>query len=178
MSRPEAAEYAPYFGRYIDQVPDGAILDVLASGLRETVALLRSIPEERGDHRYAPDKWSVKEVVGHVIDAERVFAYRALRFARNDATPLPGFEQDDYIPAGRFGARTLRDLADELEAVRQSTLHLFRHLDEPALLRHGVASENPVSVRALAYIIAGHEAHHRKVLREGYLGRETPTPRA
>lgn len=170
MSRPEATEYVSYFGRYIDQVPDGSIVDVLASGLRDTLALLRSIPEDRGDYRYAPEKWSVKEVVGHVIDAERVFAYRALRFARNDATPLPGFEQDDYIPAGKFGTRTLRDLADELEAVRQSTLHLFRHLDEAALLRGGVASGNPVTVRALAYIIAGHEAHHRKVLREGYLG--------
>ncbi len=170
MSRPEATEYAPYFGRYIAKVPDGPILDVLASGLRDTLALLRAIPEERGDYRYAPDKWSVKEVVGHVIDGERVFAYRALRFARNDATPLPGFEQDDYIPAGNFGARTLRDLADELEAVRQSTLHLFRHLDDAALLRGGVASGNPVTVRALAYIIAGHEAHHRAILREHYLG--------
>lgn len=170
MSRPEATEYAPYFGRYITKVPDGPILDVLASGMRDTLALLRSFPEERGDHRYAPDKWSVKEVVGHVIDAERVFAYRALRFARNDATPLPGFEENDYITAGRFGARTVRDLADELEAVRQSTLHLFRHLDDAALLRRGVASENPVSVRALAYIIAGHEAHHRTSLRERYLG--------
>ena len=178
MPRPDKTEFAPYYGRYIDKVPDGPIVDVLASGMNETLALLRSIPEARADHRYAPGKWSIKEVVGHVIDGERVFAYRALRFARRDETPLASFEQDDYVAAGNFGARTLSDLADELETVRRATIHLFRHFDETQISRRGTAADNPVSVRALAYIIAGHEAHHRGVLREHYLGQETPASRA
>ena len=177
MPRPDKTEFAPYYGRYVDKVPDGPLVDVLASGLNETLALLRSIPEARAAHRYAPGKWSIKEVVGHMIDGERVFAYRALRFARKDETPLASFEQDDYVPAGNFGARTLADLADEFEAVRRATIHLFRHFDETQLSRRGTAADNPVSVRALGYITAGHEAHHRGVLRERYLGQETPASR-
>ena len=178
MPRPDKTEFAPYYGRYIDKVPDGPIVDVLASGMNETLALLRSIPEARADHRYAPGKWSIKEDVGHVIDGERVFAYRALRFARRDETPLASFEQDDYVPAGNFGARTLADLAEELESVRRETIHLFRHLEEVQLYRRATAADKPVSVRALAYIIAGHEAHHRGILRERYLGQETPASHA
>lgn len=178
MPRPDKTEFAPYYGRYVDKVPDGPIVDVLASGMNETLTLLRSIPEARADHRYAPGKWSIKEVVGHVIDGERVFAYRALRFARRDETPLASFEQDDYVPAGNFGARTLADLADEFEAVRGATIHLFRHFDETQLSRRGTAADNPVSVRALGYITAGHEVHHREILRERYLGQGTPASRA
>ena len=178
MPRPDATEFNPYYGRYIEKVPEGPIVDVLTSGMKETLTLLRSIPESRADHRYAEGKWSIKEVMGHVIDGERVFTYRALRFARKDETPLAGFEQDDYIPAGNFGARTLRDLTDEYEAVRRATIELFRHFDESQFSRRGVAADNPVSVRALAYITAGHEIHHRTILRERYLGQEAPAPRA
>ncbi|HEX5030554.1 MAG TPA: DinB family protein [Candidatus Eisenbacteria bacterium] len=178
MPRPEATEFNPYYGRYIEKVPDGPIVDVLTSGMNETLTLLRSIPESRADHRYAEGKWSIKEVVGHVIDGERVFTYRALRFARKDTTPLASFEQDDYIPAGNFGARTLRDLTDEYEAVRRATIELFRHFDETQFSRRGTAADSPVSVRALAYITAGHEIHHRAILRERYLGQEIPAPRA
>lgn len=168
-TRPAPDEYAPYYGRYIAAVPDGSIVETLRDQIEETVALLGSLPEAKGDHRYEPGKWSVKEVIGHLIDSERVFSYRALRFARRDETPLPGFEQDDYVPAGAFGKRTLRDLAEEFRTVREATLHLYRHLDEEALSRSGIASENRMSVRALAWCIAGHERHHVKVIRERYL---------
>ena len=167
--RPAPSEYAPYYGRYIALVPDGPIVETLRDQIVETTTLLASFPEAKGDHRYQPGKWSVKEVIGHMIDSERVFSYRALRFARRDETPLPGFEQDDYVPAGAFGRRTLRDLIEEFRAVREATVHLYRHLDEEALSRSGIANENRMSVRALAWSIAGHERHHVGVLRERYL---------
>ena len=130
--------------------------------------MLGTLSEARALHRYAPGKWSVKEVLGHLCDTERIYAYRALRFARNDATPLPGFEEDDYVPAGRFDARPLRDLLDEWQAVRSATLALYRGLDGDALLRRGVANGNLISVRAMAWLAAGHALHHLGVLRERY----------
>jgi hypothetical protein len=169
LKRPDPSEYAPYYGRYIEKVPDGPIVDLLRTQVRGTLDLLRALPEAKGDHSYAPGKWSIKQVVGHVIDGERVFAYRALRFGRSDATQLPGFEQDDYARAGGFAARTLRHLTDELEAVRRSTVLLYEGFGEEDWSRKGIASENPVTVRALAYIIAGHELHHAKMLKEKYL---------
>lgn len=167
--RPAPNEYAPYYGRYIALVPDGPIVETLRDQIVETTTFLASLPEAKGDHRYQPGKWSVKEVIGHMIDSERVFSYRALRFARRDETPLPGFEQDDYVPAGAFGRRTLRDLIEEFRAVREATVLLYRHLDEEALSRSGIANENRMSVRALAWSIAGHERHHARVIRELYL---------
>lgn len=172
IGRPEETEYLSYYGKYVSLVPDGNIIEVLSGQLEETLALLQSVPETRGGFRYAADKWSVKELVGHIIDGERVFAYRALRFARHDETPLPGFEQDDYIRHASFDACTLADLAAEFESVRRSTLFLFKHLEAEAWMRRGVASEAEVSVRALAYIIAGHELHHRGILRDRYLPTE------
>jgi uncharacterized damage-inducible protein DinB len=169
IGRPDETEYAPYYGRYIGRVPDGDILARLESQLAETLALLRGLTPEQAAHRYAPDKWSIKQVVGHMSDTERIFAYRALRFARNDSTPLPGFEQDDYMAAARFDERTLGDLADELELVRRSSLALLRPLDESAWQRRGVASGAEMSVRALAYTMAGHEIHHREILVTKYL---------
>ena len=169
MKRPDPSEYAPYYGRYIEKVPDGPIVDLLRTQVRGTLELLRALPEAKGDHRYAPGKWTIKQVVGHVIDTERVFGYRALRFGRSDTTQLPGFEQDDYAGAGGFAARSLRHLADELETVRRGTVLLYEGFDEGAWSRKGIAAENPVTVRALAYIIAGHELHHVRLLREKYL---------
>ena len=169
ISRPAEDEYAPYYGRYISRVPDGDLCSMLASQLGDTLALIGAIPEPRGTHRYAEGKWSIKEVMGHLIDTERIMSYRALRFARADETPLPGFEQNDYVPPGGFDRRTLRDLSEEFAVVRQATIHLFRHLDPAALTRRGTASGNPVSVRALAYIIAGHESHHVAILKDKYL---------
>ena len=168
IARPEATEYLPYYDQYISKVPGEDILTTLKEQADDSVALLMSTGEERGDYRYAPGKWSAKEVVGHVIDTERIFAYRALRISRNDATPIEGFEQDDYIRHGPFQDSRLRDLAQEFVCVRHATLFLFQRLDQNAWLRKGVANKAEVTVRALAYIIAGHELHHRKILKELY----------
>lgn len=169
IPRPAEDEYSPYYAGYIARVPDGDLCATLAAQLTDTRALVHAIPEARGTHRYAPGKWSIKEVLGHVIDTERIMSYRALRFARADETPLPGFEQNDYVPTGGFDRRTLQDLSDELAAVRQATIHQLRHLDPVALTRRGTASGKQVSVRALAYIIAGHERHHVEILKTKYL---------
>jgi hypothetical protein len=172
IGRPDETEYLSYYGKYIALVPDGDILATLSQQLDATLALLREIPEARGSFRYADDKWSIRELVGHLIDSERVFSYRALRFARNDRTPLPGFEQDDYIRNASFNDCTLNDLASELESVRHSTLFLLKHLNEEAWMRKGLANDSEVSVRALAFILAGHELHHRNILRDRYLQSE------
>jgi hypothetical protein len=169
IGKPDPTEYLPYYGKYVSLVPDGDILTVLAKQIEETAGLLNSIPESRGSFRYAPDKWSIKEIVGHMIDTERIFAYRALRFARNDKTPLPGYEQDDYVSNASFDSCRLVDLSSELRSVRQSTVFLFKHLDANAWMRSGLANDSEASVRALAHIIAGHELHHREILRSRYL---------
>lgn len=167
-ARPAPGDYAPYAEKYVVLVTGDDILDSLQSQLKQTVTLFSGRSERDGNFRYAPGKWSVKEVLGHVADTERIFAYRALRIARGDQTPLSGFEQDDYVRGARFQDRKLQDLVDEYEDVRQASLALFRSLDAEAWLRRGVASNNAVTVLALAYLIAGHELHHRKVLNESY----------
>lgn len=172
--RPAPDEHAPYYIRYIGLVPDGDITRTLEAQLPQMRALLSGLRDEQAGHRYAPGKWSVKESLGHVIDAERVFGYRAMVAARGDAVSLPGFEQDDYVASGAFDARSLRSLLHELEAVRRSTIALFQSLSADAWDRRVVASGNPVSARALAWIIAGHELHHRQVLRDRYLAPGTP----
>ena len=169
-NRPAATEHHPYYGKYIALVPEDEAIPALESQMADSLALLRTIPESKAEHRYAPDKWSIKEVIGHLIDAERVFAYRAMRFAHQDATPLPGFDENTYVPAGGFGRFALADLVSEWELVRRSNLALFRRFDADMWKRMGVASDNPVSVRALAFIIAGHGRHHVAILRERYLG--------
>jgi len=167
IALPAADEYAPYYGKYVALVgPD--VLAALEAQARSTAALLAATPEAKGGHRYAEGKWSVKEVIGHLADGERVFAYRALRFARTDATELPGFDENVYVPAGKFDRRTLADVAAEFAAVRAATLAFARSLDDEALARRGSANNTPVSVRALVAIIAGHELHHVKILRERY----------
>jgi uncharacterized damage-inducible protein DinB len=168
IARPAADEHAPYYGKYIALVPNGDVVAVLRDQSAETVRLLRNLPPGKADYAYAPGKWTVKEVVGHVIDAERIFAYRVLRFARGDKTELASFDENTYVPAGQFGRRTMNDLLEEYEAVRASSIHLARHLEAEALDRRGTASQNPVTVRALLYIIAGHERHHIGLLRERY----------
>ncbi len=163
-------EYPSHFERYVSLVPSsGDVLTVLQEQADATLELLRTLPESKGGFRYAPGKWSVRELVGHVIDTERVLAYRALCFARGDKTPLPGFAEADYVNHASFDERTLDDLAAEFALVRAATLSLFDHLDSAAWVRTGIASGNEVSVRALAHIIAGHELHHRGILRERYL---------
>ncbi len=169
IERPEDSEYAPYYGNYVSLVPPGDVLRILEDQVRDTGALLRAITGDRAGYRYAPGKWSTKDVVGHVIDTERIFAYRALRFARADITPLPGYEQDDYVANGGFDQRGLADLAAELEHLRRANLLMFGGLDSSALLRRGLANGVEFTVRSLIYIIAGHERHHVRVLRERYL---------
>lgn len=166
--RPQPGEHDPYYSRYISLVPDNDILDTLRTQIADTQALLGRLGEDKGSFRYAPDKWTTKEVVGHLSDTERVFAYRALRIARNDQTPIEGFEQDDYVRFGPFAGRPLAELVEEYGAVRQSSLCLFRALDEQAWSRRGIANNAAVSVRAIAFIMAGHELHHRRILKEKY----------
>ena len=168
IARPEPGEYAPYYDRYISLVRGSDILDTLDSQRRQTMLMLCGREERDGDFRYAPDKWSAKEVLGHVCDTERIFAYRALRISRGDRTPIEGYEQDDYVRNGPFAQRPLSELIEDYIAVRRATLTLLRNLDEAAWLRRGIANKNEISVRALAYIIAGHEVHHRRILEEKY----------
>lgn len=167
--KPEANEYAPYYERYVSLVPEADLVETLERQGTETVALLRGLSEEKGAHRYEPGKWSIKQLVGHMSDGERLFAYRALSIARGDSAELPGMDQDVWMAGVDFDARTLADLIDEFEVVRAATIHLLRHLSPEAWARRGVASDNEVTVRALAYVIAGHETHHLHILRERYL---------
>lgn len=169
ITRPEADEYAPYYGTYINEVTGDCALAALQRQRQTTPALLADVPESRAGHRYAPGKWSLREVIGHVADGERIFSIRLLRFARNDQTPLPSFDENLYVPEGRFERRSLADVVGELIAVRDATLALVRSLDEETMLRRGTASGKVMSVRALAWVMAGHEAHHMKVIGERYL---------
>lgn len=166
---PEASEYRPYYGKYISLVRGEDLTGILETQIRGSLALLRGISEEKSLHRYAPGKWSIKEVLGHLTDAERIFTYRALRFARNDTTALPGFEQDPYVAAAGSDARPWSEMISEFEHVRRSTILFFRGVTPEAAMRSGMASEARVTVRALGYIIAGHELHHMGMLRERYL---------
>ena len=170
IARPEPGEYAPYYDQYISLVTGTDILGTLDAQRRQTMLLLSGRDESEGDFRYAPEKWSAKEVLGHVCDTERIFAYRALRIARADQTPMAGFEQDDYVRNGPFARAPLAEMIEDYIAVRRATLTLLRNLDEGAWMRRGVANKNEVSVRALAYITAGHELHHRRILEEQYFG--------
>lgn len=169
LERPAATEHAAYYSRYLSQVPDGDVLEILRAGAIELDTLLGGLDERQALHRYAPGKWSIKEVVGHMLDAERVFAYRALRIARADATPLPGFEQDEYVRVAGFDHRPLASLLAEYRHLRAANLELFASLDARALVRQGTASGYAVTARALIWIIAGHERHHLSGLRRDYL---------
>ena len=169
IARPHTSEYAAYYETYVSLVPDGDIVGTFERQLEETLSLIRGIPETRGEFRYAEGKWSIKELIGHIIDCERVFAYRALRFGRGDTTPLSGFEQDDFVRGADFNKRSLENLADEYELVRRSTIALFGSLEADAWDRRGTANDNEVSVRGLAFITAGHERHHLGVLKNRYL---------
>ncbi|HUR36990.1 MAG TPA: DinB family protein [Terriglobales bacterium] len=168
MKRPEPAEHAEYYSRYVNLVPEGDIVATLYEQMKRFAAYLRTIPESKGDHRYGADKWSIKEMLGHVNDGERIFAYRALRFARADENPLPGFEQDDYVRVAGHGRCSMADLIEEFELLRKANILMFKQLDEAAWKRVGTASGNKVSVRALAFILAGHVEHHIKMLKEKY----------
>lgn len=168
-ARPAAGEYAPFYAGYVARVPDGDIVATLRAQAEDTVRLLERVGEAGAGCAYAPGKWTIREVVGHLCDGERIFGARALRFARGDPSPLPGFDEKAYVPAGEFEARTLASLIIELRAIRAATVALFDGLPDAAWMRTGTANETPVSVRALAWITAGHERHHRLLLEERYL---------
>lgn len=166
---PARSEAAEYYFTYIGRVPDGDVLELLDEQTGETLAFLEGISEETSLHRYAPGKWSIRDVVQHLSDTERVFAFRAFWFARGFDTPLPSFDQDDAAAIARADDRPWRDVVEEFRAVRASTTAFFRSLPDEAWERRGIASGNPFTVRALAYTVVGHVTHHVGVLRDRYL---------
>jgi hypothetical protein len=168
--RPEPSEYPEYFRRYTSLLPEGDVLELLERQCGETLTLVSGLSEEQALFRYAPEKWSVKQVIGHLSDTERVFTYRALRFSRNDATALPGFEENDFVAGANFDERPFGDVLDEFRSVRAASLTFFRSLNAELAQRSGVANEMAFTVRSVPYILAGHERHHAQVLRERYLG--------
>jgi DinB superfamily len=167
--RPSQDEYGGHFGNYIRMVPEGNILDILAKQEKETAGLLSEWTESQGNYRYAEGKWTLKEVIGHIADTERVQSYRLLRFARGDETPLPGFDQDQFMSCSPFENWNIVALTKDYRAVRQATLTLLSGLQEEAWSLRGTASNAGLTVRAVANVIAGHELHHIKIIREKYL---------
>ena len=169
MSRPSKNDYAEYYHKYIQEIDGDNIFEVLEKQLNATLNLFKNISEDKGNYSYAAGKWSIKEVIGHCIDTERIFAYRALCIARGEKKSLPGMEQDDYAKKGEFNRRTLKNLLNEYELVRKSNIILFNSFQEKVLQNIGIASDNEVTVLGLMFIIAGHELHHIKVIKEKYL---------
>lgn len=162
-------EYAPYYQAYIDAFGDGDLFEELEISIHEFIRFVQEIPLGKHDFRYAEGKWTLKDIIQHLIDAERIFSYRALRIARADLTPLPGFEENAYVPAANADRRHLKSLLEEFAVVRQSTLTLFKSFSEEDLLRRGTASNVGVSVRALGFIMVGHLRHHKRIFKERYL---------
>jgi hypothetical protein len=171
--KPETTEYAPSEARYVALVPEKDILAALGEQLQDTLAFLQGVTEEQANTRHAPYTWSVKEVIGHMTDTERIYGYRALRVARNDPTPLPGFEENDYVRNATFDVYPLSELVAEFELVRRSHLCFFRHLPGEAWHRSGSANGHLVTVRALAFIMVGHARHHVAILRKRLSGEAT-----
>lgn len=168
--RPAPGEYNEFYAGYIAGVPDGDLLAILEQQGREAQALLGALAEPKGNYAYAPGKWTLKDVILHIADAERVFGYRALRIARGDEMNLHPFDENAWVPRAGATRRTLQDLLAELAAVRAATLAMLRHLPPDTPARQGTASGKAITVRALAWIMAGHERHHLRIIRERYLG--------
>ena len=163
-------EHAAYYSQYVNQVStDYSLTEELEISVHRLIRFVQDIPLDKFDYRYAEGKWTIKDILQHLIDAERIFAYRALCFARNDKTELPGFEENDYVKEAHANKRNIPDLLSELAVVRQGTIALFKSLTDEELMRKGIASENPISVRALGFIIIGHQNHHQRVFEERYL---------
>lgn len=170
IKKPNEGEFKPYFTKYIDLMPaDGNVLQHLQYHYNEFRLLVNSMNEDRLNYRYAENKWTIREVLIHMIDTERIFAIRALRISRNDKVNLPGYEQDDYVPFSNAENRTKESILQEFDTVRAATLSLFNSFNEEQLVRIGTASESTISVRAIAYIIAGHQKHHINIIEDRYL---------
>jgi hypothetical protein len=168
-NKPGPEEYVPFYNTYISKVGSGDIIKILEEQMESTYQLAKSIAADKEEYAYAPDKWTIKQVWGHMADTERVMAYRLLRFARNDSLELQGFDQDDYMTNSRFNDRTLGDLAEEFKALRKANMYLLKNLNAEEKQRGGLANGNYVTVNALLYIIAGHEHHHIQIVKERYL---------
>lgn len=168
VMRPAPTDYASFYANYVALVPEEDVLSVIETQSSETQKLMASVDETRGSYRYAEGKWSVKEVFGHITDSERVFGYRSLAIARGDQSSLPGFDEQEYMRNANFDAWKIGDLAELYAVTRRANIVFFRNLTEEAWDRRGIANDSAVTVRALAFIIAGHERHHLKVLRERY----------
>lgn len=166
--RPETGEYGDFYQGYVEKVGDGNIFDILMDQMHETHTLIGSLTPEQATCRYAEDKWTVKEVIGHLIDSERVFAYRGLCFSRGERKDLPGFDQDEYVKEANFNDRSLQSLGEEYFSQRNSTIALFKSLPEDIMLRKGKANGFTFTVRSIPFIIAGHERHHLDVLKQKY----------
>ncbi len=162
-------EYAGYFSTYINILENVNLFEELEISLHEFIRFVQNIPLDKFDYRYADGKWTIKEIIQHIIDAERIFAYRALRISRNDKTPLPGFDENNYVDNSNGNSRGLQDLLTEMAVVRQSTLSLFKSFSTEQLLRIGNASDNQISVRAIGFIVIGHQKHHQKIFEERYM---------
>lgn len=169
MTKPQPEEYAPFYKGYIDLVGEADVLETLQSNQSKTYNFFLSLTAEKADFAYAEGKWSIKEVLGHMIDTERIMSYRLLRFSRADHHPLAGFNENFFSSKSNYKTRTLESLADEFCLLRKSNLYLYQNLNQEQLKRKGLASNAMVSVKALLYIIAGHELHHLKIIRERYL---------
>ncbi len=169
MKRPELSEHPGYYTHYIGLVKGDNILKQLEDQVIDTQAIISEIPEEKETYAYAPGKWTIKEVLGHIIDTERIMAYRALRFARKDKTALQGFDENEYVANSDYNKRTLYDIAHEFAIVRESNLALFKHFNEEALDQRGTANNNEATVRAILFMIAGHANHHLNVIKTKYL---------
>ena len=167
-NQPKPEEYSPFHNNYISKVGNGDIVAILSELKDSTYNFLNTIPIAKADYAYAEGKWTIKEVIGHMIDAERTFAYRTLAFSRGQKE-LPGFEEDEYVANSTFNSRTMADLIEEFRSVREANLFLFRSLNPHQLLATGIANSNIISVRALLYIAAGHEIHHLNLIKERYL---------
>lgn len=171
LERPSRDEFTQYYGTYIDLVPEGNLESILQTQFEETRRLLSTISEEQANYRYEAGKWTLKEVVGHIADTERIMSYRLLCIARGDKLPLAGYDEIEYVKEAVFPVRKLTDVVEEYAAVRQATMALLRGVPYHAWTRTGVANYSRLSARALAYIIAGHELHHRSIIEERYLAK-------
>ena len=169
MTKPDLLNVPPFYMTYVKLVKDSDLLSAMNESGKSTQQLVRSIPEAKGEFRYQPEKWSIKELLCHMIDAERIFAYRALRFSRNDKTPLSGFEEKDYAPEANAHNRSIENIVKEMEHVRLTSIDLYTSFSKEMLLRTGKANNTEISVLNLGFIISGHETHHRNVLLERYL---------
>lgn len=169
LSKPQTNEYPPYYKGYVNSVPDGDLIQILDVQLKETMTLLKDLSAEMAEFRYAPDKWTIKEVMGHITDTERIMCYRLLSIGRGEREMLPGYDDDEYVRRGRFNRFSLQELLHNQSLVRQNTILLLRSMDEKDLLQRGNANGAEVTARAIAYIIAGHEIHHRRLIVDRYL---------